>query len=117
MELWIRSQDRERLVEVNKIEIFENTDEDDEEYGICMLYEYTDSETQYLLGTYKDKKRALEILDEIQNLLKPKYMIRIDENLNDIEKYLNIDDAYIQCKNNGDIKNINNNLFYEMPKE
>ena len=28
-----------------------------------------------LLGTYKSKERALEVLDEIQNILRPKYIL------------------------------------------
>ena len=28
-----------------------------------------------ILGTYKTKERALEVLDEIQNILKPKYIL------------------------------------------
>ena len=28
-----------------------------------------------ILGTYKTKERAIEVLDEIQNILKPKYIL------------------------------------------
>ena len=66
MDLWIRSQDRERLLKVDNIYITENNDKTDDEYGTVMIYEYTDSESQCLLGIYKTKERALEVLEEIQ---------------------------------------------------
>jgi hypothetical protein len=61
MELWVRSQDKTTLSKIInfKIEgrqVIGNTKEDN--WDIC-------------LGTYKSKERALEILDEIQNILKP----------------------------------------------
>ena len=56
MELWIRSQDKEKLLKVNDIAIEMN-----------MIYGYYDKNTEYeLLGQYKSKERALEVLDEIQ---------------------------------------------------
>ena len=57
MELWIRSQDREYLEKVEKIYIWKNSFE---EYQI-------DGKSE--LGTYKTKKSALEVLDELQNIL------------------------------------------------
>lgn len=56
MELWIRSQDKETLCKVDDIHI--------EEQSL-----YTDTHLIICLGTYKTKERALEILDEIQNIL------------------------------------------------
>lgn len=55
MELWIRSQNRELLVQVNMIYI-------DEHYMIC------DGRTN-ILGEYETMKRALEVLDEIYDRL------------------------------------------------
>ena len=52
MELWIRSQDRTFLRKVNTPESYENSG---------AYYE--------LLGTYKTKERAIEVLDEIQNYI------------------------------------------------
>ena len=57
MELWIRSQNKGALI---KVEMLGNTDGTIKSYlGI--------SQTE--LGTYKSSERALEVLDEIQNLL------------------------------------------------
>lgn len=66
MELWVRSQNKEVLAKVDNLSI------DKDDYSI-----YTQAQTyQIVFGTYKSKKRALEILDEIQSLLKPKYMAK-----------------------------------------
>lgn len=59
MELWIRSQDKEKLLKVNDIAIEMN-----------MIYGYFDKNTEYeCLATYKSKERALEILDELQDFI------------------------------------------------
>ena len=58
MELWIRSQDKESLTKVSNIQYsFINT---------ChFIGTYYDN--LKILGTYKTKERALEVLDEIEN--------------------------------------------------
>ena len=62
MELWIRSQDKETLMKVNRIDIDDNS-------IICYDNDYHCSETY--MGQYKTKERALEVLDEIQeNIVK-----------------------------------------------
>ena len=61
MDLWIRSQDREKLVKCNDIA----TATYSRGYKIVG---YFDKNTEYeILGTNKTKERALEVLDEIQN--------------------------------------------------
>lgn len=67
MELWIRTQDKERLVQVKYIDLY--TDEDIEENNEFRLYSYVDDNRQFLLGIYATKERALEVLDEIQRLI------------------------------------------------
>ena len=64
MELWIRSQDRKTLLKMNRIYVFSQT----------IFAEYIDNR-EIDLGTYKTNERALEVLDEIQNILKPKYIL------------------------------------------
>lgn len=61
MELWIRSQNRLQLVKVNYCYIMEQTD------YCCIVGETIDSGP--LIGRYKTKERALEVLDEIQNIV------------------------------------------------
>ena len=62
MELWVRSQDKKCLIKTNLIEY---------ETG-AMLKGATDIDGNYhILGKYKTKERALEVLDEIQELFEP----------------------------------------------
>lgn len=68
MELWIRSQDRMNLVQIKQISLnYENNKQ------VIANYEpeqYENSSCYYeLLGTYKTKERALEVLDEIHNYI------------------------------------------------
>ena len=56
MELWIRSQDRYTLIKSSKIYVFGNT--------IC-----DGSKEKIKLAEYKTIERALEVLDDIQNLI------------------------------------------------
>jgi hypothetical protein len=59
MELWVRSQDRECLLKINRVDIDTN--------GRTIMVNGFET----IIGIYKSKERALEILDEIQNILKP----------------------------------------------
>ena len=108
MELWVRSQDREKMLSNPILMVDDNK-------ILTPKNDYRD--THLLLGHYKSKERALEVLDEIQNILLPKYLIRVDKNTQEIANFLNVDWAYISIKNNGDVRNINNVFIYEMPEE
>ena len=109
MELWIRSQDKKSLRIVSNINIIH-------EDGKTFICNYTGI-ANIKLGTYKTEQRALEVLDEIENLLNPKYLIRIDGNTQKIADFLNTGDEYIKAEGNGDIKNINNTFVYQMPEK
>ena len=68
MDLWIRSQDRMNLVQIKQISLnYQNNKQ------VIANYEpeqYENSDCFYeLLGTYKTKERALEVLDEIQKTI------------------------------------------------
>ena len=68
MKLWIRSQDKMNLVKIRQVGInYQNNKKIIANY-IPDLYENS-GEFVELLGTYKTKERALEVLDEIQNML------------------------------------------------
>jgi hypothetical protein len=69
MELWIRSQDKMKLIRVIDIGIFE------EQEGYTIYY---DDSIDNMLGTYATKERALEVLDEIQKLIKPTFKINYE---------------------------------------
>lgn len=88
MELWIRSQDRTFLTKVDTIGIVEGRD-----------FWSIDESLTVSFGKYKTKERALEVLDEIQDIL-------------------SVYDRYI--KKPADMyKNIfePSTIVYEMPKE
>ena len=58
MELWIRSQDRERLTKVHDLRIYYAKQED-----VWVIEDCDD------LAFYKTKERALEVLDEIEQFI------------------------------------------------
>lgn len=68
IELWTRSQDRLRLVKTTDICI----DYNNQKSLIANCRNLSNGKDDYFpLGEYDTKERALEVLDEIQNLLKP----------------------------------------------
>ena len=69
MELWIRSQDKTKLVKVDNIVYMDSSE--DYEKEVHSLW----NDCKGILGTYETKERALEVLDEIQNILKPKMIV------------------------------------------
>lgn len=56
MELWIRSKDKKELIRTNRIYQFA---------GVI----YAEAKEEVELGNYKTRERALEILNEIQDLI------------------------------------------------
>ena len=72
MELWIRSQDKEKLVLTKGFEI-QHTNYD----GGCQIFAVWQNNYQ-MVGKYKNKERALEGLDEIQIILRGKYATSFD---------------------------------------
>ena len=79
MELWVRSQDKECLINISNIQyVYKNN-----MHGLGTYYD-----NLKILGTYKTKERAIEVLDEIQNILKPTiittgYECELKENIKD----------------------------------
>ena len=68
MELWIRSQDKETLIKIDRLDVDGNK--------IQANFKSHFSGCDYvILGTYESNDRALEVLDEIQNILNPKYIL------------------------------------------
>lgn len=88
MNLWIRTQDRKKLVLINTLAIAENTSR-------SILGFVIDGHVKVELGDYDTEERALEVLDEIQELLEPVHIA-------DISKKEGI---------------IGANILYEMPQE
>ena len=70
MELWIRTQTKTGLYKIDNVYIDEDEDK--------TIHIWTDGINKYLkyyLGSYETKERALEVLDEIQNILQPKPLV------------------------------------------
>ena len=113
MELWIRSQDRESLVKVDNLYISVGN-------YICYYVEKGKEvpNTYYRpsgeLGRYATKERALEVLDEIQNILKPKMIV----NTYKVEQAKLCDGTQFIQPMLDDIQVQNATTYvYEMPKE
>ena len=58
MNLWIKSQNEERIMKVDFLQIIHNEEDEKLPYYINASYEY--------LGAYKTKERAKEVLAEIE---------------------------------------------------
>ena len=101
MELWIRSQDKTTLIRSYEIYIVE--------YGKDS-YVIRAKRTSHILGSYKSFERALEVLDEIQELLKPKFRLERGKIKGSFEGtiFKSLDKYEIQQMNC---------YVYEMPKE
>ena len=67
-----------------------------------------------ILGTYKTKKRALEVLDEIQSLLQPtiEYKPIVQEEYNPAYTYKH----FVKVDDNMEIKELST-FVYQMPAE
>ena len=97
MDLWIRSQDKEVLSKVNNLcyytreDVCEFIKEDELKADIQHIVWSPDGS---VLGYYKTKERALEVLDDIQNFIE-----------NDGEEYLNEQECFLSRS------------VYEMPEE
>ncbi len=80
MDLWIRSQDKERLGKIVYLEL------KNDDYGFYLIG-WRDKFEGTRMATYKTKERALEVLDEIQDVLMPKIKV-----LQSVNAENNIDD-------------------------
>lgn len=116
MELWIRSQDKSSIVKVDNLYVSVGN-------YICYYVEKGKevSGTYYRpsgeLGRYKTKERALEVLDEIQNIIRPKYILN-SVNTKSIGNayYTKNGIIYKNGSNEGSIHEIST-LVYEMPEK
>lgn len=95
--MYIRSQNKENIVEINGMIGLKYNDKK----SIIANYQpdFTDKYDGYyeILGTYKSKERAIEVLDEIQK--------HIENNL------------LFNFKSNGECEILPRNEIYQMPKE
>ena len=108
MELWIRSQNKKTLVK--------------SDYIIIMWFPFHYSIVGYLngkikhkiLGSYKTKERAIEVLDEIQSLLQPtiEYKPIVQEEYNPAYTYKH----FVKVDDNIEIKELST-FVYQMPEK
>ena len=96
MDLWIRSQNKELLIPNPKLSL----EDIKNEYWIIDIFDDT------VLGTYKSKEIALEVLDEIQNAI-----LGVIAN-EDVEKQ-----GVKKYTGNAILSKLSNNIVYEMPEE
>ena len=116
MELWIRSQDKSKIVKVN--ELYSSLQEDfgTGKFGIYSSNtNYYQKERPLLLGNYKTKERALEVLDEIQRIIHPTVFMSSEINTDD-NSWVENGIIYQKYKDNFDIQELST-YVYEMPKE
>jgi len=113
MELWIRSQDKEKLLKTNGMHLGLPNDNEI----------WVDN---WMVGEYKTKERALEVLDEISSKIKNRYIVSTttaiiskDEMANEYKRlnYL-YSGEFIMEESPFEIEPINKDvIYYEMPKE
>jgi hypothetical protein len=105
MNLWIRSQNKKTLSIIKHIQYVEF----DGEYSLVgYADDYADD---FDLGIYKTKERALEVLDDIQNILMPKTIIESEKSM----PKTNFKVEIVDPKDYG--IEILNTYVYEMPIE
>jgi hypothetical protein len=92
MELWIRSQDKEKFLPIDKPIVY-----DFSEFGSHRIIYKESASYAMNLGSYKSKERALEVLDEIQEAQLGNYHYR--------------------CPSNVKVSNNEDTIVYEMPKD
>lgn len=101
--MWVRTQDKMQLVKIN--EIYIKVDED----GFVGIWVDDKKENlKYFLGTYKSKKRALEVLDEIQSYLENNYLAINDMPQHNNNPWIDYCPRYITRTTK---------TVYQMPKE
>lgn len=108
MELWIRSQDKDGLYEVDEVYI------DERDYGNNDITYYIKT-NGVLLGRYSSKERAIEVLDEIQRILHPTVFMSAEINTDD-NNWVENGIIYQKYKDNFNIQELST-YVYEMPKE
>lgn len=101
MNLWIRSQDKERLIKISSVFMEYNGDVDPN------IHTYKISGDKCVeLGIYKTKERTLEVLDEIQTIIRKNKIVELT--------FSRIPDSSLD---NIKVKDLLDSIVYEMPEE
>ena len=107
MELWIRSQYGELLEKAKMIKV--GTADNGKTYSIIV-------NNDYVYADYKTKERALEVLDEIQNILKPKYILETSSIKPDGKFYIDNGKLCQNYSGNTKIEELST-FVYQMPEK
>lgn len=113
MGIWIRTQNGIELLQVTKLEI-------DITYQNSILVGFDFYGKRNDLGYYKNRERALEILDEIEKIMQVKAIMKFNYMLRDdvIEKEKKKNKDFFVIDNKADIIPFpQTNIIYKMPKE
>lgn len=114
MELWIRSQDKMNLVKVRQVCVNYQKNKQIIANYIPELYENS-GEYYEILGTCKTRERALKVLDEIQNILKSKYILDTSSIKLDGDFYEGTGVILQNYNANAEIKELST-FVYQMPE-
>ena len=106
IELWVRSQDRTTLIRSYEIYIIEQQNR----------YLIRAKRTSHILGSYSTIGRALEILDEIQDILIPKIKLDTSSIQKNGRSYVENGAIMQNCIANVDYINLDT-YVYQMPEE
>lgn len=119
MDLWIRSQDKHILAKYNMFAVAQITPKTK-----AKVMAFVSDDLGYQeLGTYNTKERALEVLDEIQELLQGQDIMLVKADLISVDDLKDIRDfakkeKVIAYSDDTEIKYIApSTMVYEMPKE
>lgn len=121
MNLIVRTQDRTRLLIVNNLNarqmlghLYQSAEELEKNKNAFGIYTYINN-AEILLGIYKDKDRALEILDEIVSILNHEHIFTVnDEAKFDIEE---LESGIIGPYYNNSGQAYKLDLVYNMPEK
>lgn len=116
MDLWIRSQDKTKLVKIDNISYLDMSD--DYEKEVHSLF----NDCKGILGVYKTKNRALEVLEEIQNILVGTIIIKSNvlfspSDQEKLREKLKIDTLPIIEQPCYERKPLQNFIVYKMPED
>ena len=114
-DLWIRSQDKHLLAKYNMLAVSQVTTKTQ-----AYIMAFVSDDLGYeKLGTYKTKERALEVLDEIQNILTPRYIVTPESDTDLLEVFYDKKTANKYFYSDQvDIREAERNcIVFEMPKE
>lgn len=107
MNLWIRSQDKETLTKPMDLQIINVNNSN--EYAIIS---FTEMAGDITLGFYNSKERAVEVLNDIQNIVNAKTIIKFYNG----ELEIDYKNSIVELPSY-EIKEMAGVIVYEMPKE